>query len=293
MEFTLDKIWNFTLFVVDQQPVTIGNVLIAICVALIVLKTTRFVRLRIRDYLSRHSRISPEGLFFIDKLLFIFDVLIASILVLQILHIPITELTVLGSALAIGLGFAAKDIISNTMSGVVILLEKAIEVGDVVQIEGKIGTVTSIGIRSTVIHNVENLDIILPNSHILENEVINWTMQDSRILTHIEVGIAYNTDVHHATDVMLQALTKLEFVLREPQPFVLFADFGDGALIFQVYFAIEISNRLQRLQKESKVRYQLFDDFKKAEIVIAFPQRDTHLDTSKPLDLRILRESEN
>lgn len=289
MEFSLDKIWNFSLFIVDQQPVTIGNVLVVLLVTFLFTRITRFMQLRIRNYLLRHSLVSRDGVFFIDKFLVILNLLILSIIVLKILNIPITELTILGSAVAIGVGFGLKSLLNDITSGFVILLERAIEVGDVIQIEHKIGTIKSIGMRSTIIHTAENIDIILPNSNILENEVINWTMGNSQILTHITVRIAYNTDVHHATDVMIEALSKLEFILTKPQPFVLLSDFGDSALIFQVYFAIEISNRLQRLQKESEVRYQLCDDFQKASIVIAFPQQDTHLNTSKPLDLRILR----
>ncbi len=290
MEFAFDKIWNFTLFIIDNQQVTIGNAIIAFLVLIIVNIIGRFFRLR-SIKLSRRWGISSDGIVLLDKFCLIVELLISSILILKILHIPITELTVFGSAVAIGIGFAAKNILNNTVSGFVILLEQAIQVGDVIQLGDKIGTIRAIGIRSTIIHTAENIDVILPNSNILDSEVINWTMQNNQILTHIEVGIAYNTDVHCATDVMLSSVNKLQFVLAEPKPFVLFSDFGDGILNFQIYFAIEISNRLDRLKKESQVRYQLFDDFKKAGIAIAFPQTDTHLDTSKPLDLRILKEA--
>ncbi len=199
----------------------------------------------------------------------------------------------MGGSFAIAIGFAAKDIVSNTMSGFVILLEQAIKVEDVVEIDGEIGRIKSIGIRSTIIHTEENIDIILPNSTILQSKVINWTLEDNNIITYVEVGVAYDTDVDFATDIMVQAVNKLDFIFQDPKPFVLFSDLGNSALIFRVFFAIKIINKLQRWEKESKVRHQLFKDLKKAGIVIAFPQQDTHLDTSKPLDLRILRDTKN
>ncbi|MDJ0730167.1 MAG: mechanosensitive ion channel [Crocosphaera sp.] len=289
MNLNLNNIWNFTLFVIDQHPVTIGSSLIAVCVGLIFGRISNFIRLRIQKYLLKYTQVSPEGIFIIDKLLLIFNLLFTTIFVLQILHIPITELTVLGGSFAIAIGFAAKDIVSNTMSGFVMLLEQAIKVGDVIEIDDKIGKVKSIGIRSTIIHTAENIDIIMPNSNILQSQLINWTMENNQILTYIEVGVSYDTDVDHATDIMLQSVNNLNFIFRDPAPFVLFSNFGDSALIFQVYLMIKVSNKLQRLQQESKVRYQLFKDLKKAGIVIAFPQQDTHLDVPKTLDLRIVR----
>ena len=291
MNFNLNQIWNFTLFVIDKQPVTVSSSLIALSVALIFGRIGKFIRLSIKKYLLKHTQISPEGIFIIDKLLLIFNLLITTIIVLQILHIPITELTVVGGSFAIAIGFAAKDIVSNTMSGFVMLLEQVIKVGDVIQIDNKIGKVKSIGIRSTIIHTAENIDIIMPNSNILQSQVTNWTMENNQILTYIEVGVSYDTDIDHATDIMLQSVHKLDFIFRDPIPFVLFSNFGDSALIFQVYFMIQVSNKLQRLQQESKVRYELFKDLNKAGIVIAFPQQDTHLDVSKPLDLRIIKDA--
>ncbi len=163
----MEKIWNFSLFVMEKQPVTFGNAIIALCVALIVGQTTKFLRLRLRNYLSRSTTISGEGILLIDKLLFLINLLITSILVLKILHIPVTDFTVVGSAVALAFGFAAKKILNNTISGFVVLLERAIQVGDVIELEDQIGTVKSIGIRSTIIHTPENVDIILPNSNIL------------------------------------------------------------------------------------------------------------------------------
>lgn len=291
MNLNLNKIWNFTLFVIDQHPVTIGSSLIALCVALIFGRISKFIRLRSQKYLLKHTQLSPEGIFIIDKLLLIFNLLITAILALQILHIPITELTVVGGSFAIAFGLAAKDIVSNTTSGFVMLLEQAIKVGDVIEIDDKLGKVKFIGIRSTIIHTAENMDIIMPNSNILQSQVINWTMENNQILTSIEVGVSYDTDIDHATNIMLQSVDKLNFIFRDPRPFVLFSNFGDSALIFQVYFMIKVSNKLQRLQQESKVRYQLFKNLNKAGIVIAFPQQDTHLDISKPLDLRIVKNT--
>jgi small-conductance mechanosensitive channel len=293
MILNLNIIWNFTVFVIDNQPVTIGNAIIALTVVLIVGKIGKFIRLRLKKYFIRHTKFSPEGIFIIDKVLAISNLLIVLIIVLQILHIPITELTVLGGSLAIAIGIAAKDIVSNTMSGFVILLEQSIKVEDVVEIDGEIGRIKSIGIRSTIIHTEENIDIILPNSTILQSKVINWTLEDNNIITYVEVRVAYDTDVDFATDIMVQAVNKLDFIFQDPKPFVLFSDLGNSALIFRVFFAIKIINKLQRWEKESKVRHQLFKDFKKAGIVIAFPQQDTHLDTSKPLHLRILRDTKN
>ena len=132
----------------------------------------------------------------------------------------------------------------------------------------------------------------MPNSSFLEKNITNWTLSDQRIRAHVTVGVVYGSPVREVERLLLQAAAENPNVLKEPEPFVLFTDFGDNALIFEVHLWISIRRIIERRLIESDVRFRIDDLFREASIVIAFPQRDVHLDTQRPLELRIIDTKE-
>jgi small-conductance mechanosensitive channel len=206
-------------------------------------------------------------------------------------NIPLAVFAFLGGAVAIGVGFGAQNIINNFISGFILVTERPISIGDLIEVDGTLGGVEEIGARCTRVRTGENIHILVPNSTLLERNITNWTLSDKKIRTKVTVGVIYGSPVDKVKELLLRATEETDRVVKHPEPFVLFADFGDNALIFDVYFWISIEKVIERKRIESSVRFRIDDLFREAGIVIAFPQRDVHLDAHKPLELRILDDT--
>jgi small-conductance mechanosensitive channel len=202
-------------------------------------------------------------------------------------NIPLTAFAFLGGAVAIGIGFGAQNLINNFISGFMILGERPINIGDLIEVDGVLGMVEEVGTRCTRVRTGENIHILVPNSTFLEQKITNWTLSNKKIRVNITVGVAYGSPVEQVRETLIRAAKEVPLVLASPEPFVLFSDFGDNALVFNLYFWVEISRVIQRRQIESDVRFKIDALFAQKGIVIAFPQRDVHLDTSTPLKITL------
>jgi potassium efflux system protein len=129
----------------------------------------------------------------------------------------------------------------------------------------------------------------MPNSSFLEKNIINWTLSDDIIRCSVSVGVAYGSSTRDTVKALEEAVKEHDLILNKPEPVIIFKDFGDNALVFQVYFWIRLGKgRMVKMKTESNVRFLIEKHLREAGIVVAFPQRDVHMDTSKPLDLRII-----
>jgi small-conductance mechanosensitive channel len=206
---------------------------------------------------------------------------------LRIVNIPLGAFAFLGGALAIGVGFGAQNIINNFISGFILMTERPIGIGDLVEVDGVLGRVEAIGGRSTRVRTGENIHILVPNSSFLEKNIINWTLSDARIRSKVTVGVVYGSPVREVERLLLQAARESPRVLADREPFVLFREFGDNALIFEVYFWIQVRAVIERRRIESDIRFRIDELFRQAGVVIAFPQRDVHLDAGGPIPVRL------
>jgi small-conductance mechanosensitive channel len=213
--------------------------------------------------------------------------LLVFLFALRMVNIPLTAFAFLGGAIAIGMGFGAQNLINNFISGFMILGERPINIGDLIEVDCVLGMVEEIGARCTRIRTGENIHILVPNSTFLEKNIINWTLSDKKIRTNVTVGVSYGSPVKTVQEKLMQSVRESPDVLNHPAPFVLFSDFADNALIFNVYFWVEIRRIIERREIKSNVRFKIDQLFSEAGLVIAFPQRDVHLDTLKPLQINI------
>jgi potassium-dependent mechanosensitive channel len=200
---------------------------------------------------------------------------IATIILLQLWGLDLSSLTILASALGVGIGFGLQDIAKNFGSGLVLVFERPIQVGDFVQVGDFKGTVERIGARSTEIRTLDHVSIIVPNSRFLENEVINWSHRNPVSRLHIPVGVAYHADPQIVQEVLLEAAQNHPDILKSPPPHVLFQGFGESALNFELLIWTAIPNR-QFLLK-SDLNFRIFEAFRQRQIEIPFPQHDLHL----------------
>lgn len=286
------SVWRFEIFVIDGFSVTVNlfaMALLAFFIGMAVLG--QIVRLFRKRVLPK-TTLKPNEAATAAKLLHYFGMLMVVLISLRIIHIPLTAFAFVGGALAIGVGFGAQNLINNFISGFILMAERPIRVGDVIDIEGTFATVEDIGPRSTRIRTGDNIHVLVPNSSFLEKNIVNWTLSDKMVRAHVAVGVAYGSPVRKVEVLLLQAAAENEKILKTPPPLVLFKDFGDNALLFYLYFWVSMDTLIERLITESNIRFRIDDLFREAGIVIAFPQRDVHLDASKPLELKILRGDE-
>ena len=211
---------------------------------------------------------------------------IGTVVLFQTWGFDLSSLTILASAVGVVLALGFQDIAKNFGSGLVLLFERPIEVGDFVEVNNYMGTVEYIGPRSTLIKTLDQISIIVPNSRLLESEVINWSHHNPVSRLHIPVGVAYNSEVQLVKTALLEAAQKCSEVLNFPAPQVLFLGFGDSAINFELLVWIEKPQKQPIIKSE--LYFAIAESLENYQIEIPYPQQDLHLRSGKiPLQLSI------
>eukprot|EP00752_Nemacystus_decipiens_P017463 g15657.t1 len=224
----------------------------------------------------------------VRRVIYIIGIVVLVITVLDLINVPLTAFAFVSGAVAIGVGFGAQNIINNFISGWILMWERPIKIGDFLELGDAKGTVESINTRSTRIRRVDGVHLMVPNSNLLENIVVNWTLMDRLARTEVRVGVSYGSPVRRVETLFYQALDEHEAILKEPKPKVIFEDFGDNALVFNSFFWVHADGDRDLRSVRSDIRFRLEELFGKDGIVVAYPQRDVHLDGS----LRLLSSNE-
>ncbi len=211
---------------------------------------------------------------------------------LNIARIPLTVFAFLGGTLAIAVGFGTQTIFKNLISGMILLLERSVQIGDIVEVEGVSGTVVSVDLRSSTIKGFDGTDAIVPNSVLLENKFTNWTRNDRLVRRTVKVGVAYGSPVRQVAEILEDCAKRHGLVLDDPASYAIFEDFGDNALTFTLYVWFEFRPNASLLVVLSDLRFMIERQFREAGIEVAFPQRDVHLDTKGPLRVELVRGGE-
>ncbi len=205
-------------------------------------------------------------------LVYLFGVLVG----LQLVGMDLSNLVLLGSAIGVGLGFGLQNIANNFVSGIILLTERPVRVGDRVEVGGTNGDVARIGARSTWVRTNDNVVIIIPNSEFINSRVTNWTANDRQVRFAYPVGVSYGSDPEHVRNVLTDVAARHPDVLSDPPPEVLFSGFGDSSLDFQL--RVWTVTRVQTpLVLGSELYFAIFETFRRNGIEIPFPQRDLHL----------------
>jgi potassium efflux system protein len=207
---------------------------------------------------------------------------------LSYLNIPLTIFAFLGGALAIGVGFGTQTLIKNFISGIILLVERKIRVGDVVEVDGVLGTVAEVNTRSSVIRTADDQESIVPNSMFLENRVTNLTLTSSTIRKSLRIGVDYGTPPALIMDILTEVAGRHGRVCKDPAPFAVFEDFGHDALVFSLYYWIELGSGANPAVIASDLRLMVEKRLGESAIRIPYPQRDMHLATERPIRVEIL-----
>lgn len=212
------------------------------------------------------------------------------VVLLNLARIPLSVFAFLGGALAIGVGFGAQTIIKNLISGLIVLLERKVRVGDIVELGGVTGEVTAVDLRATTVRSFNGVEALIPNANFIESQVVNWTYSNHQIRRELKLGIAYGTDVRQAETLFLAAATEHPHVLEQPPPEVFFEDFGDSALIVVLVYWVELNGPAKPRRIDSDLRHDIYGRLGNAGIAIPFPQREVQVTISQPVPVRTANE---
>lgn len=198
----------------------------------------------------------------------------------KILDFNMTNLTILGGAVGVGLGFGLQSIFSNFASGLILLFERPIKVGDVIQVGTEYGEVKKLGLRATIVETYDNSEIVVPNSVLVTSNVTNWTLRRRQVRVKVPIGVAYGSDIDRVLEIITECALEHPRVLSDPQPFTLFIAHGPSSLDFELRaFVPDFDDRMSTLSELNKDINAALDE---AGIVIPFPQNDLHLKTISP-----------
>ena len=206
---------------------------------------------------------------------------VATLMVIEAIGIRLSVLWGGAAALLVGIGLGLQQTFNDLISGIILLIEGSIEVGDVIKVEGLVGTVRSINVRTSRVETRNNVSILVPNSKMVGENAVNWSHTREPTRFHIQVGVAYSSDVKLVTSLLLQAANVHSAVLRTPAPKVQFTDFGNSSLDFLLLFYSREYLRIEFVK--SDIRYKIIELFRENNVEIPFPQRDLWLKNAEVL----------
>jgi small-conductance mechanosensitive channel len=284
----LGHLWKHKLLTIAGIKLSLGNVTVAITLLLFATRLSRLVvkiitkRIIVKFVEEKNVQVTYQT--------FTFYACLAGFvcLSLTVAGIPLTVFTVVGGALAIGVGFGSQNIVNNFISGIIMLVEQPVRVGDVVDVDGTTGSIISIGTRSTKIKNADNKVFIVPNSFFLEKSVMNWSYDTPILKNTVNFGVAYGSDVRLLEKICLDIMKDETDIENSPVPQVLFQDFGDNNLNFSLIFHCNLDKVSSLPEVRSKVRFQVDEKFRQNKIEMAFPQRDLNFKFNRPIDVKVL-----
>lgn len=263
---------NYSFSIGENIHVSIKLILIVFTVILIAKYSLKFGRKFITRKLPENAKIKFISIFsYLRWLIY----LIIFLVTLNSVGINVTAVFAASAALLIGIGLALQTLFQDVISGIFILLDQTVHVGDIIELEGKVGRVAEINLRTTRAVTIDNKVLIIPNHLYLTNSLYNWTENGTTTREHIFVGVAYGSDVELVKKVLLEVAEHQAAILKSPEPVVLFTDFAESSLMFKLVFTI--NNSFEAGLVKSDVRFAVDKIFRENAIRIPFPQRDIHM----------------
>lgn len=267
----MKKIPDYSLFEYGSIQINLSTIIELLVVFTVIFASLRIIKITI----NKTTKFDSGKKYSIFQLIKYIAYVIGLLAFLHVLGFNISYLLVGSSALLVGLGFGLQNLFSDFISGIIILLDSSVKVSDIIEVNGIIGRVTEIKFRTTTVITRDDKYIIIPNTDLTKNNLINWTHQNVTSRFEINVGVDYSSDVNKVMKVLQEVVEKNKFVLKKPSPFIRFVDFGDSSLNFTVLFW---SNEVFRIENiKSDIRIAIFNAFAENNINIPFPQRVVHI----------------
>ncbi|MBI4796162.1 MAG: mechanosensitive ion channel [Deltaproteobacteria bacterium] len=267
--------WGATLGSVRLTPLTVG---VAALVLYLGVWSSRLVRTLMEVRVFPRTGWDSGIQYTISTTLHYAILILGGLVALNILGFPLTNLALIAGALGVGIGFGLQNIVNNFISGLILLFERPIKVGDILVIDGQWGEVKEIRVRSTVFHTYDRYVLIIPNSELLSGKIVNWTHY-GRVPTRLtlEVGVSYGADVRQVTRVLTDVCLANPRVLKEPPPTIVFKAYGDSSLNFTIRVFLQSPEPKERNAATHELNSAIFEAFQREGIEIPFPQRDLYI----------------
>ena len=273
----ISTVWNTELFALNDHPIQLSQLAIAVLVLFIGLGMSRWVSVRVGKKVLPRMKVNPSASSAIQSIVYYTMLVVAVLLSLEIAGVPLTALAFFGGAIALGFGFGSQNVINNFISGLILLIERPIRIGDLVTINGEQGVIAAIGARATKLESYMGSTFVVPNSIILENSVTNWNMPTASIKSVIGVGVAYGSDTGKVRALLEGVMNGHSMVTESSENTIMFVNFGDSSLDFEIHCRIRPKNVQEAKTFESDIRFTIDETFRVNGIEIPFPQRDVHV----------------
>ncbi|MFP3853283.1 MAG: mechanosensitive ion channel family protein [Anaerolineales bacterium] len=285
----LQFLLNIQMIEVGNTSVTLATALTALLVILATFWISRVIRRGIRRMMRRRGMADEQAAETVLSLLHYFLLVIGFAIALQTIGIELGTMFAAGAVFAVGLGFAMQNIAQNFVAGVILLTERTIRIGDVLEVEGTIVKVRKSGIRATIVRSRDGEELIVPNSTLVQSTVKNFTLEDSSYRLQTRVGVSYESDLNVVRRTLVKILDEIEWKMSEPNAQVFLQEFGNSAVIFDV--AMWMDNPWHARRRLSNLNEAIWWGLKEAGIVIAFQQMDVHFDPKIAQSLAQLGQS--
>lgn len=269
---------------IGETPITLLLVLTAGACLYGAVIASRIVQFFMMRKLFTQFRVDPGIGLSVTRMVHYAIVFLGILLALATLGFKLTNLTIIASALSVGIGFGLQTIVNNFVCGLILLFERPIKVGDIIQIGEEWATIRDIGLRATTIQTFDQSDIVVPNSDLITNQVTNWTLADRNMRLNLSIGVAYGSDVPMVLQTLEECTRENPHILKKPAPLIFFMGFGDSSLDFQLRVWIDDIDYINVVRSE--LNQEIDRRFRERNIEIPFPQRDIHIrsDATKSQD---------
>ncbi|WAC19806.1 mechanosensitive ion channel [Luteolibacter sp. SL250] len=273
----------------ETQAVSLGVILSALAFFVVAYMISSRISRRVQRVIVGRGHIAEAQANTLRNWMMIVVGVVLALTTLHFLRIPLTVFAFFGGALAIGLGFGTQTLIKNFISGIIVLFERKIRVGDIVDIGGLAGSISEINTRSSVLRGPDGRETLVPNSVFLENSVTNLTLSNRSSRRAVMIGVAYGSPVSQVITILTECAERHGLILKDPAPMVILQDFADNAILFRLYFWTAFDGKTNPEQVESDVRIMVQKRFEESDIDFPFPQRDLHLKSDVPLHVNVVR----
>ncbi|CAN5220680.1 hypothetical protein BH09BAC5_BH09BAC5_10530 [soil metagenome] len=267
----MKKIFNYQLFDIGEFQLKVSQL---IEISLIVLVAIGIL-LAIRKGIYKTHHIEEGKKYSIYNLLKYFILIVITIIILRSLGFDLSVVLAGSAALLVGIGLGLQSLFSDFISGIILLIDGSIKVGDILEINGSVCKVEEIKLRTTTVLTGDDKHIILPNSVLTKTQLINWSYSNIDSRFEIKIGVSYSSDIHLVMKLLVEAMEMQDGVISEPKPFTRFKEYGESSLEFSAYFWTGKIFHVESMKSEIRIR--IFELFKKNNIDIPFPQRVVHL----------------
>ncbi|MBK9272551.1 MAG: mechanosensitive ion channel [Saprospiraceae bacterium] len=282
----MEEFWNFKLFVSGENNITVGVVVTFIAsLILLIFITTRLKKFLVTRIFVKYNMDQGTSQAMASIIQYLV-VILGTVIIVHNSGINLTALGLLAGALGIGVGFGLQNIASNFISGVIILFERPIKVGDRIEVGNVVGNIIKISARATTVITNDNIAIIVPNSEFVNGKVINWSLNNRIVRFNFMVMVSYKEDPAKIKKLLLEVASQNEGVLRDPPPDVLFDSFLENNLQFNLrVWSTKYSDTPKVLQ--SQLYYSIYEKFAEEAVSISYPQREIHIVSKNPLSSSI------